>query len=331
MNTLYSNELNRSLKITKSITYISNTDFFVDIKNNLSVSELTAKYNISYHNVYHFLKINDIKVNDGRKSEAAKIAIGNGNRKLDKKFYPEIIDMYVTERKPLSKIAIKYDVSEATIFYILKAAKVDIRLKNGLHEIKPREQPKLSEEILTNLYCDKRLSLNDIVLLYPDLYKSAFDVRYDMQTYKIKRRSYSEAGKNLYVLKPEIKEKAKATRRELNKLPRMTWIEKFFEVWCIDNNLTYEYQYIIPEQRHRYDFYLPEINLIVELDGVYWHSSKEAKKLDNFFVVLAKKAGYNIIRFTDTEIKQNGTNLFLERILNNECFINDKRGTSTST
>lgn len=53
---------------------------------------------------------------------------------------------------------------------------------------------------------------------------------------------------------------------------------------------------------HPYDFFLPQYNLIVEIDGTYWHSSKEQQLKDKKHVDDAVKKGYNIIRIDTTEL-----------------------------
>jgi very-short-patch-repair endonuclease len=44
-------------------------------------------------------------------------------------------------------------------------------------------------------------------------------------------------------------------------------------------------------------------NLIVEMDGVYWHSSDKQIEKDRQQEKDAIESGYKVIRFTDKEIK----------------------------
>jgi len=73
-----------------------------------------------------------------------------------------------------------------------------------------------------------------------------------------------------------------------------------------------------------FDFFIPEINLIVEVDGDYWHGyGKEFSELnevqkrsfrnDQEKDVIAKGLGYDIIRFWEHEIHEN-PNLVKEKL-----------------
>lgn len=62
-------------------------------------------------------------------------------------------------------------------------------------------------------------------------------------------------------------------------------------------------QYQIDGYYHNYDFYIPEYNLLLEYDGVFWHSKKHNQKKDRKHDIEAKKRGFNITRVTDIEWK----------------------------
>jgi len=51
-----------------------------------------------------------------------------------------------------------------------------------------------------------------------------------------------------------------------------TSIEKFFIDECEKLNIDYKRQYPIEKYGHQYDFYIPKYNLLVEMDGVYFHN-----------------------------------------------------------
>lgn len=53
------------------------------------------------------------------------------------------------------------------------------------------------------------------------------------------------------------------------------------------------------------DVYLPEFNLIIQWDGIYWHIKPKRKHLDKSQDAYMKKCGLNVLRFTDKEIKDN--------------------------
>lgn len=51
-----------------------------------------------------------------------------------------------------------------------------------------------------------------------------------------------------------------------------------------------------------YDFYLPDKNLIIEVDGEYWHSTKKQASRDKFKTMLAINAGHLILRISDSDL-----------------------------
>ena len=78
--------------------------------------------------------------------------------------------------------------------------------------------------------------------------------------------------------------------------------------------LNYKRQYKIKYKY--YDFYLPNYNLLIEIDGNFWHGNKkmypklskmqlENKINDLYKDGLAKTSGYRIIRFWEHEINNN--------------------------
>lgn len=60
------------------------------------------------------------------------------------------------------------------------------------------------------------------------------------------------------------------------------------------------------------DVLIPETKLIIQWDGVYWHSKPKRKNLDKSQDAYLKKCGYNILRITDQEFKNK--NLVYENI-----------------
>ncbi|NLD48299.1 MAG: DUF559 domain-containing protein [Clostridiaceae bacterium] len=53
------------------------------------------------------------------------------------------------------------------------------------------------------------------------------------------------------------------------------------------------------------DVLLKNKKIIIQWDGVYWHSKPERKKLDISQDAYLKKCGYEVLRFTDKDIKNN--------------------------
>jgi len=61
------------------------------------------------------------------------------------------------------------------------------------------------------------------------------------------------------------------------------------------------------------DAYIPSLNLVIEADGEYWHSSDKAQKKDKAENAYLTKCGFNLLRLSGTEIK-NGE--FMSRLPN---------------
>jgi len=106
-----------------------------------------------------------------------------------------------------------------------------------------------------------------------------------------------------------------------------TKIEIIFEDFLNNNNIKYKDQFRIYYDGHkhkRYDFYLIDYNLIVEIDGDYWHGNQlffkklnETQKLnienDIFKNELALKNDKNILRIWEYEIYDK---TYIEKIKN---------------
>lgn len=82
------------------------------------------------------------------------------------------------------------------------------------------------------------------------------------------------------------------------------------------NNIEFEQQYSlqwIKGWKKWFDFYIPKLNLLIEIDGVYWHgkgkrfselndTQKHTRKNDKLKNELATSSGYNLIRIWEDEI-----------------------------
>lgn len=103
---------------------------------------------------------------------------------------------------------------------------------------------------------------------------------------------------------------------------------KIYEI-LNNNGIDFKKQFIVyyDEVKYKvYDFHLPEYNLLIEADGIYWHghpmffkSLNETQLInvenDKFKNELAKEKGYNLIRFWGNDIKESGfEKILLEEI-----------------
>jgi len=64
------------------------------------------------------------------------------------------------------------------------------------------------------------------------------------------------------------------------------------------------------------DAYIPSLNLVIEADGDYWHSLDRVKKRDKAKNAYLTKCGYNLLRLTGTEIRDDSFNKKLDMEIN---------------
>lgn len=64
-----------------------------------------------------------------------------------------------------------------------------------------------------------------------------------------------------------------------------------------------ESQYRIKDYEHFYDFYSPELNLLIEYNGTYWHSMPKTRAKDAKHIREATKRGIYIAFVNDTDWK----------------------------
>ena len=88
-------------------------------------------------------------------------------------------------------------------------------------------------------------------------------------------------------------ERIKQNRRSNYRRDKKSYLEKSFETWLVDNNISLKYESEhtirnhITQKWYFVDFYFPEINLIVELDGKQHEKPKhkEADKIRDEYII----------------------------------------------
>lgn len=75
--------------------------------------------------------------------------------------------------------------------------------------------------------------------------------------------------------------------------------------------IEHESEYVIPGDTRPYDEYIPRIDLLIEIDGVFWHHSEWAREhgymeRDRQKTKTAIDSGYKLLRYTDEEIIERG-------------------------
>ncbi len=66
-----------------------------------------------------------------------------------------------------------------------------------------------------------------------------------------------------------------------------------------------KHKYINIEHRYNCDIYIPEANLIIEADGIFYHNYPDGKSIDKERNIELKKMGYNILRLWEHDIRHN--------------------------
>jgi len=171
----------------------------------------------------------------------------------------------------------------------------------------------VSKETLIDLYFNKKMTYSEIS---EELNIAKGSITGLFKKYNIKAKSMKDYSDVIWTDEKRSKQRQRCYNGEIgihaqgNGAYRFTKPEKDFAKWCDKNMIKYERQFQIEKNTHRYDFLLIEKNIIVEIDGVFWHSSEDQKNKDKDFENFAKLNGYEIIRFTDKEIAKSKTKCF---------------------
>ena len=273
-----------------------------------NLTEIAQMLDYPYPNLYYFIRKQGIEYL-GRENNGKSASTLKARRKCRKIPDRDMLhDLYVTKRLSMGKIAKQLNTTSATVLAALKEFNIPSRLKNGLDEYKA---PIHSKQTLESMYITKGLSMQEIADLLG--YKSHGLVQQDLKYYGIASRTYKEAGKLLYEKRPEKRELHRTQFYDGTTGPKQnvpTWIERAFVQWASDNNLDIIHQFQIRKNWHRYDFRIDNTNILVEMDGVFWHSLPEHVVRDTKFVETANEHGFEVIRITDKELELYGFEIF---------------------
>lgn len=97
-----------------------------------------------------------------------------------------------------------------------------------------------------------------------------------------------------------------------NQKPKTSIIEEIFKKMLIERSVKYEQQYELGY--YKYDFYLNDLNMLIELQGDYWH--KDSNEKDSAKATLAVNAGYKIKHLWEHQFYEINK---IETILNEIC------------
>lgn len=90
-----------------------------------------------------------------------------------------------------------------------------------------------------------------------------------------------------------------------NKIPStFTSIEIKCASFLSENNIEYVSQFVLITEKCSwvFDFYIPSMNLLIEIDGEYWHSKPMQINRDVLKTNAAKNLGYRLLRLSDTDL-----------------------------
>jgi very-short-patch-repair endonuclease len=99
-------------------------------------------------------------------------------------------------------------------------------------------------------------------------------------------------------------EKRRAWMRDNRNSIRTSSIENSYIEWCLSNDITFIHQYPIDTNKGTwiFDFFLPQLNLLVELDGEYWHCTRQQLNRDRIKNKIAGDNGYTLLRLSDLDL-----------------------------
>jgi very-short-patch-repair endonuclease len=116
--------------------------------------------------------------------------------------------------------------------------------------------------------------------------------------------------------------KEKMSKSAINRLLRegknhRSYLEIDFENIFEELNITFSHSFYVPSIKKIYDFYLPDHNILIEIDGDFWHCNPikypeptcKTQKIniinDKFKNEWAQENGYKLLRFWENDINNN--------------------------
>jgi len=127
---------------------------------------------------------------------------------------------------------------------------------------------------------------------------------------KIGKRRFAGEGNPMFNKTHDAK-----TVQKIFKHRKQNNLEKMVAEYLDKNNVEYYFQFFINDtSRHSYDFKLKGRNVILEIDGDYWHGGpgcdkhspfvEDCIKADSIKTELAETHGYELHRFWESDIKK---------------------------
>ena len=194
------------------------------------------------------------------------------------------------------------------------------RSRNGKKEIYnnvSRKRSKINDsnvEKVKTLYFEEMLTLKDLSEVFET---SAATVLHFFRKHNLKTRTKSEANFLKYEKNTSLRDHCRNLVFEgktgyPNNEKRESWIEKLMREWLENNKINFIQEYRINGYGHSYDFKVG--NVLIEMDGVYWHSTTKQKNKDSEFEKIAVDNGFKLYRITDIQLKKYGILFINENI-----------------
>lgn len=116
----------------------------------------------------------------------------------------------------------------------------------------------------------------------------------------VSKRGYSKISQELFVI---IYDEIKTVYDEIY-FATLNPITKTIEKK--PNNRFYEYYYHKPRRGYFFDFFVKDVNKIIEFDGEYWHNQKQGiQERDEARDIFLNQNGFEVLRVRENDFRQN--------------------------
>lgn len=314
---------------------------------NKSTIELAKLFNVSLKPIRKILKRNNVKIRTGAGYFKRGNMVGalNKNNELRKQ-KDKIIEYYLKNKKTTEEISKIFNCGQTTICRILKENSIktdfchnrNIRTEEIINKyLNGKSTIDLAKEYgVTSTLIWKRLRNSGIPrrkINHQEIgRKSSITMKKLYAEGKIKSFIKDKKFEEYYGEKKagELKEKIRDKRAKqifpVNDTSIEIKIQNFLKQLGIS---FFTHQYINIKHKYRCDILIPSINLIIELDGDYWHGNplfypeeqliqrqKEQKERDCIRTKELQEKGFKVLRLWENDIKKMELNDFKNKIEN---------------
>ena len=169
------------------------------------------------------------------------------------------------------------------------------KLKNGVYR---KGHSELFENVAQREECAK--------LFKNGMFLRGLGDKFNCSYQTVKNILIREIGKDAYkqIADSHIAEVHRKATEAAKKVHISSWEDKFLEKHLERYYPIFkiERQYYLKGLNHAFDFAIPELNFLFEIDCDYWHKDRKARdtEIDTF----AKSIGWSVLRFNDAKLKE---------------------------